>query len=354
MKLDWRSALGLALSAALLWWTLKDESAAGIWAALRGSNLTLLLVATVVCTLMFPLRALRWRSILQPVAGRLPYGPLWRATCIGMMVNNVVPARAGELARAYALSREVPRVPFSASFASLAVDRVFDALVVLILLLVAMLDPLFPAGTLVAGQPVANWAGSGVIVLVAALVVLYLVVLLPERLVGWYELFARRVSPGLERRGRDALLAFASGLGVLRRPTRFAAVLAWTLLGWLVNALAFWIGFKAVGIDAPFSAALFLQGIIAIGVAVPAAPGFFGVFEALAKAALGVYGVEPARAVSWAVSYHLLTFVPITAIGAVYFARLGLHFRELQSPAPAPADAAPGRPSAAPSDAGAP
>ena len=46
------------------------------------------------------------------------------------------------------------------------------------------------------------------------------------------------------------------------------------------NALAFWLGFRAVGIDAPFSAALFLQGIIAIGVAVPQAPGFFGVFEA--------------------------------------------------------------------------
>jgi uncharacterized protein (TIRG00374 family) len=337
--MGWRGALGIVLSALLLWWALRGVDLRDVWREVRSANALRLAAMVAVSTLIFPLRVPRWRIILDPVEPNVPAGALWRAIAIGMMVNNVVPARAGELARAYALTREVPRVPFSASFASLAVDRVFDALVVLVLLLVAMLDPFFPADSRVAGQPVANWAGSGVIVLVAAVVVLYFVVMLPERLVGWYALVARRLSPRLERRGRDALLAFAGGLGVLRRPGRFGAVLAWTVLHWLVNALAFWIGFRAVGIRAPFSAALFLQGIIAIGVAVPAAPGFFGVFEALAKAALGTYGVDPTRAVSWAVSYHLLTFVPITTLGAVYFVRLGLHFRELQRPAAAAADA---------------
>ena len=58
---------------------------------------------------------------------------MWRPTAIGMMINNVVPARAGELARAFALSRSTSAVPFPAAFASLAVDRLFDAVVVLLL-----------------------------------------------------------------------------------------------------------------------------------------------------------------------------------------------------------------------------
>ena len=121
MKLDWRSALGIGLSAALLWWTLKDVNAAEVWSALRGASVGWFLLASAVCMLIFPLRALRWRVILAPVAGRLPYGPLWRATCVGMMVNNLVPIRAGEIARAFALTREVPNIAFPTALASLAV-----------------------------------------------------------------------------------------------------------------------------------------------------------------------------------------------------------------------------------------
>ena len=85
----------------------------------------------------------------------------------------------------------------------------------------------------------------------------------------------------------------------------------------------------------PFSAALFVQGIIAIGVALPSAPGFFGVFEVAARAGLGVYGVPPDLAVAWAIGYHILSFIPITVIGAVYFARLGLRMGELRGAADA-------------------
>src|SRR5438874_9907400 len=72
--------------------------------------------ATFCATAIFGLRARRWQTILEPVAGELPLAALWRATAIGMMVNNVVPARAGEIARAYALTKESP-VPFATSLA---------------------------------------------------------------------------------------------------------------------------------------------------------------------------------------------------------------------------------------------
>lgn len=329
MRLDLRSVLGFALSALLLWWTLRHEPLGTVARVLAGSKLWLFALATITATLVFPLRAIRWRPILDPVAPRLPFGPLWRATAIGMMINNVVPARAGEFARAYALTREVPGVPLAAAFASLAVDRLFDAVVLLLLLFGAMLDPAFPVGTRVAGQPVAVLARGGIVGVAALLVLLYALVFFPARIIGAYEFVARRVSPRLEALGRDALRNFADGLGVLRHPGRFALVFAWTLAHWLVHALAFHLGFRAVGIEAPFSAALFLQGLIAIAVALPSSPGFFGVFEGAAKVGLAVYLVPPTLAVSWALGYHLLTFVPITVIGGIYFARLGLRLGEV-------------------------
>lgn len=336
MRTHWRNALGLALSAGFLAWTLHNVDVGQVAAELRRSNLAYFFGAMVCGTLIFPLRARRWRPILHSVAPDLPLGPLWRATAIGMMVNNVVPARAGELARAYALTRETPRVGFSAALASLAVDRVFDAFIVLALMIGAMFAPSFPRHRLVAGRPLVDVVSGGAVLLAAAVFALYLIVFFPARVIRLYELFSRRVAPRFEERGREALASFAAGLGVLRHPQRFLEVLFWAVAHWLMCAFSFWLAFRAVGIGSPYSAALLLQGFIAIGVAVPSAPGFFGVFEYLGQQGLALYGVDPVRATSWAIGYHVLTFLPITIIGMYYFARLGLHFRELRG-AEAPA-----------------
>ena len=63
--------------------------------------------------------------------------------------------------------------------------------------------------------------------------------------------------------------------------------------------------------------------------AAPSAPGFFGVFEAATKVALRVYGIDDTLAVSYALGYHLLSFIPITVIGFWYLGKMGLHLKEL-------------------------
>jgi uncharacterized protein (TIRG00374 family) len=340
LKLDWRGALGIAISAALLWWVLHGIPFHEVSATLRGANLPLFLLSAVTATGVFPLRARRWRPILDPVAPNLPFGMLWRSVAIGFMVNNVVPARAGELARAFALTREttrpaavaagIPRVPFAAALASLAVDRLFDAFVVVSLALLAIFAPEFPGGTRISGMPASRWAALGILGMLALAAVLYAIVFFPGWLIGAYEVISRRVAPSLEARGREVLLHFSAGLSVLRNPVRFATILVWAVALWLTNALSFWIAFQAVGVHVPWTAALFLQGLIALGVAVPAAPGFFGIFEVCATLGLGVYGVPKELAVSWAIGYHVLSFIPITLIGAWYFARLGLHLSEVE------------------------
>jgi len=331
MKLDWKGVTGIIISIALLWWALHGVPFDEVWAALRRSNVWLFLASSFAATMVVPIRARRWRPILDPVALHLPLGILWRATAIGVMINNVVPARVGELMRAFALTRETRRVGMPAAIASVAVDRVFDALVVLILTMVAMLLPGFPSNARVGNISAVRWAGIGLIAIAAGMVGLYAIVFFPSPLLRFYSAFARRIAPALEGPGRRALQAFAEGLSVLRNGRRFLAVFAWATLLWLVNSFAFWLGFRAVGVNASFGAAMFVQGVVALGVAVPSAPGFFGVFEVAAILGCGVYGIPRDVAVTWAIGYHILSFVPITLIGLWYFARLGLHLRDVRS-----------------------
>ena len=330
MRPGWRAGLGVVLSAVLIYWTLHGISPTEVARQLSQADPLLFAGATFCATAIFALRARRWQTILEPVAAKIPIGPLWRATAVGMMVNNVVPARAGEIARAYALTKEAP-VPFATALASLAVDRLFDAVVLLLLAASALLDPALSSTDTLAGRPLSSFAtGAGTIVVLLFLV-LYALLFFPSQLLRAFELFARRVSPAVEERGRRVLVTFMRGLSVLRSPGRFATVFGWTLAHWLLNALGFWLAFKAVGISAPFSAALFLQAFIALGTAVPALPGFFGVFEYMSVQGLAVYGVSQQQAATWAIGYHLFSFIPITLIGAYYFARLGVRLRDLQS-----------------------
>ena len=206
MRPGWRAAIGALLSAALIYWTLRGVSMTEVASKLSHANMLLFAGATFCATAIFALRARRWRTILEPVAGKLPFAPLWRATAIGMMVNNVVPARAGEIARAFALTRESP-VPFATSLASLAVDRLFDAIALLLLAATALFDPSLQNETLV-GRPLSSFAASAGTVVVILLAVLYALVFFPEQLLRLFELFARRVSPAVEERGRRMLQTF--------------------------------------------------------------------------------------------------------------------------------------------------
>src|SRR5581483_2711439 len=121
---------------------------------------------------------------------------------------------------------------------------------------------------------------------VVLLVGLYALVFYPATLIRLFELCVRRVAPPLEQRGVEMLRRFADGLSVLRSPGHFIAVLWWTLLHWLLQPVAFWLALKALGIDVPWPATLFMQGVIVMAVALPSAPGFFGLFEIGATVAL--------------------------------------------------------------------
>ena len=330
MKPGWRAVIGGVLSAGLIYWTLRGISPAELAQKLSQADPFLFAAAIFCATAIFPVRALRWRTILEPVASRIPFGPLWRATAIGMMVNNVLPARAGEFARAYALKKEA-EVPFPTGLASLVVDRLFDAIVLLLLAAFALLDPALSSTQTLGGRPLSEFAAGAGSVVLLLLLGTYALIFFPTQLLRLFELFARRVSPSVEERGRRVLETFMQGLSVLRSPARFAAVFAWSIAHWLLNALGIWLAFKAVGIAAPFSAALFLQAFIALGTAVPSVPGFFGVFEYMSIEGLSVYGVGRQQAATWAIGYHLFSFIPITLIGAYYFTRLGVKLRDLQT-----------------------
>lgn len=330
-----RALIGIVVSGLFVWLLVRYSGInwSESWARIRSANLGLLALSAFAATLIFAIRVPRWRIILPaPADGRrLPFSSLFQAIIIGQMVTNVIPGRAGEIARPLALSRKEPSVPFSTGVASVVVDRIFDGIVVLLLLVVAMLDPTFPSGAEVNGRSVGNFALLGASGLMVGLVGMFLLVLYPLQFIGMFRAAARRTLPRFEDPLARFFERFAEGLAILKDPRRFLVAFMWTLVHWLVCASSYVIAYYALGLEAPFMSALFVQGIIVLAVALPSSPGFVGVFESFAIVALAVYGVGGEIAAAWAIAYHAATYIPVTVLGIIYSIRMGLSFGDIRS-----------------------
>ncbi len=330
MKLDWRAGLGLLITFLLLWWVLKDVDPSVVWGEVRSADFLLLALAVGIATVTFFLRALRWRILLAPILPGTGLRSRFASVSIGFMANNLLPARVGEFARAYALSRMEP-VPVSGAFASLVVERFLDGLAIVFFMFVAMAAPGFPT-ELPAGEMDLALIIRFVTVLLGGLLAFMLLLLLfPRPVVRVGERVARFFPDKVERLLVDALEAFLDGLRVFQNPRLLALAVGWSLLIWAWQSMAFWVGFRAFGIHVGYDAALFVNATVAFLVGVPAAPGFFGTFHAGAKVGLAVYGVAAAPTLAFAFGFHLGGFFPITFIGLYYAWRLGFSLKEVET-----------------------
>lgn len=320
--------LGLAISALLLWWAMRGVDFAAAWAAARSASPTLLLLAVALATSTFVLRVPRWQHLLRTDAGaRLGTGPAWHAIAIGFMANNVLPFRAGELLRAWAVTRLAP-VRFTSAFSSVAVERVFDGLIVTALLALSLLSPTVPPEARIGGTLVSDLATRAGLLFVLLLLAASMMVAMPARA----ERILRRLVPwpALAERLVGILQGAAAGLGALRSPGRLVLVVLWSAVVWLANAAAMWLAAFAFGMDLGFSAMLLLQGVLVFGVAVPSTPGYVGVFQFIIVLVLGVLGVNRDLAFAYAVTYHVTTWIPITVLGLVSVARTPISFADLR------------------------
>src|SRR5438093_3671901 len=205
----WAWVVGLVVTLALLTWALHDIDPRELVGHLRRADPLLLLAAVALATLTFPLRTLRWQLILRDVGGqRLPLLPLWHATAIGFMANNLLPVRAGEFARAYAAKHALP-VRFTTALASVGVERVLDGLVLVGLLTLALGAPSFPHHATIGGASLSSVATAAAVLFGAILVLALLVV---HRPAPWLALLKRAAHAALPVRVADRVTYAAEGL----------------------------------------------------------------------------------------------------------------------------------------------
>jgi hypothetical protein len=326
-----RISVSLGLAAFLLWLFFRNLDLAELGRTISAAHPGWLAFALAITLANLPHRSWRWTRLLHH-AQRIPQRDAFSATCIGFAATVLLPARAGEIVRPAVLSRRTG-LPFAPSLASIAVERLIDLVVVVLLFVVYAAGGWAPAdlspeahGRLELLRRSAFVVGAGTLAVFGALALLAARPHLAERVL---EPLGRFLPSRIAPRVVGLLRSFLGGLASIRTGEDAAVMTVSSVAMWLLNALQFHAVMRAFDVVLPFPASFFVLTWAVLGLAVPTPGGVGGYHAAVAYSLTGFYGVAAAPAAATALVTHAVAFVPVTLLGVGFLAGSGLTLRRL-------------------------
>jgi len=300
---------GLALSALLVWLSIRGIEFRGVIDGFRTIRCWYLFPAVAAMFLMQLLRSIRWGVILRPIE-KVDQLSLFSVTSVGFLAIIAIPARMGELARPYLITKK-SRIPMSSALGTIFVERVLDSLTVLIIAVVALFFAALPP-----------WlVRSGVLFLLVTLGLFAVMVRMMVRREATLRILAPLIGrlpvryAGTVNRLIDH---FIEGFRIVVDPALLLLVSLLSIVIWFVDVLAIYLLFLAFGLHLPVAAAFVLMIILIIGIAIPTAPGFIGNWHYFCILGLGLFGIPKTDALTFAIIYHALSIGIVILLGLIF------------------------------------
>jgi len=319
-------ALGIVVSAIFAWIGFRGLDFAALFEIIGNIAWGWLPVAVVVYFVAVYILTWRWGYLLEPIKP-VHANTLYPIVLIGYMGNNIYPARIGEFIRAYVLKRN-EQIEYAPSLAIILVERIFDGLVMLTFILVALLFVDFE-------EPVLNDLITFTTPLFfGALIIFTGFALRPELARRVYTTIIQTVLPqGLQPKILEIAERFMGGLVALRDARLLALTWGSSFASWTVEASTYWIVLQAFDFTVSFWVLMLVMGLANLTTILPSTPGYVGTFHGVMVLTLEAFSVDGENAGAYAIVMHMVLWLPITIAGAVMLGRQGLGWRDLNTAA---------------------
>lgn len=311
MLKHWRFWLGAVISAFFVIIALRGLDLLHVWRDVQTANYWWIFPGVLAYFVAVWARTWRWHYLLRPIKP-ISLGVLWPIVVIGYMGNNIYPFRAGEVIRAFLLKKQ-EQVSFSASIATILVERVFDGLVMLLFVFVAL--PFAP------GLP--GWLRQTVILaslaFFGALIVFLVMAALPQLSRRIYLWLINGFMP-VKMQPKLLTLAdrFMDGLSSLSSFKDVLMVFVTSVVVWLLETVKYWFVMHAFSFIVSFFALMLMNGVVNLATTLPSAPGYIGTFDGPGIEVLKVFGVTPSVAAAYTLVLHAALWLPVTLLGIWY------------------------------------
>jgi glycosyltransferase 2 family protein len=322
MRSSWRVWLGFGISLIFIYFALRGQDFGLIAESLRGASYIWLVPALIAYFAGVGVRSLRWAYLLRPIQHIDPRR-LFPVVAIGYMGNNVLPLRAGEVVRSYALSARF-RIRKTGALATIAVERIFDGLTMVLFMMIASLSI-----ALTTDLRNLFMIATGLFIVLSLM--LFLMVFAPGIRIRLVAIAVGVLPTRFGARVERMAGSFVEGLGILRRRQDLIVVAFASVLAWSLEASMYY--FIAEGFDLGLSpgAILMVTAVANLATLIPSSPGYVGPFEAGVMLVLaGALSIQREAALSYAVVVHAALYFPITLVGFYFWWRESLSWREIR------------------------
>ncbi len=299
--------LGIALAAGCLYLAMRNVSVAELAVVWSGVRAEWVLLAGLTFVITMLVKAMRWRVLFGAERPDLSLAQLATLLAAGQATNMLLPARLGELGRAYLTGSQAGTSRLYV-LGTLAAEKILDVAALAVLLVVLAITLPLP-GALAERAP---------LLVAPALVVVAGAAVLWGTRRRWQPFAARVLGERMGGRGsrwRGWLEAGVNGLAAAWRNRSLPAAAGWTVLIWLLAGITNLALFPAFALPADLAPAFVLLAVLQVGVAPPSTPGKVGIFEYLSVLALGPFGVPAPQAITYSIVLHLLV-LGITGVWA--------------------------------------
>lgn len=313
---DPRLWVSLGVTVAAMAFALRGVDVRAVAAEFRRADPVRLFAVSLPAYLgVIALRGMRWRHLTNAIRP-LPRSSLFRATALGFLANNVLPLRIGEVLRSFALARHAGIAP-AAVLGTVVIERALDAWMVLALALGALW---------LAGDAGGVWQRGVVWLLPLAAVPVAIVAglrLAPAGVRRVVLAICRPLPAGAASFALRQLDRVGEGLGALRGGSHLFWIAFHTVSIWMVaSTLPVLAGFWSLDLAFPSRFAELVAGwltlaAIAIAVALPSAPGFFGVYHSACRLVLEHLGFAAKTAVAAGTLIHAVFWLTTSLLGVL-------------------------------------
>lgn len=286
-------------------------------------------------------RTVRWQYLLRPVK-KVSAIRLYPVVIIGLMANNLIPARAGELARAYVLGQR-EKISKTTTLGTIAVDRLFDGLTLIPMLIIvgafASGDTTFTVGWRWFTVDL-NLAGLGMVMSAlfgAALCVLFYLTLSTGGRLHLHSLIHRFAPASVKPKVEGLIDSFLEGLQALRSPVDLALAFLMSIASWTLEATMYYLVARGFGIHEGFHIFLLLTAAANLVIAVVATQGGVGAFELVVSKTIVAFGTASvsgsaefkALSEAYAIGLHAILLFPIVVIGLYLMWSMQFNFGDM-------------------------
>ncbi len=299
MKIFIRALIGIGFGIGLLWLALSEIDAEQGRLLIGRASIPTMVLAVASYWIAIGFRVVRWRLLLSST-NLLSFGQVSQALIIGYAVNNVLPARLGEIFRADFLRRRFD-VSRSAALGSIIVERLMDGMSVVILLGIG----LTAIGSLGSNKALVGAAIAGCAIVVIGLAAVY-------AMIFWHDRLPLRRLPWLEKR----VGTLVQGMMVVRGPLVLKALVLSAVV-WFFEAAAVHLIMRGFGIELAVAGTCLTIGAAALSTLLPSAPGYLGSLQVAFVLAYSALGVAPLLGVLSATAVQLLLLGSVTLVGLV-------------------------------------